>query len=104
MSAKSSEEQIKQEIQEITKVFNGIFLTLTKDWSDESQRSVAKCVSNILFYEGYNIGRRMERERLICSGCGQLREDDCKCSTLSPCCGVEFDEDIRICPECKEHV
>lgn len=25
-------------------------------------------------------------------------------STLSPCCGVEFDEDLRICPKCKEHV
>lgn len=27
-----------------------------------------------------------------------------ECAKLSPCCGVEFDEDIRICPQCGEHV
>lgn len=27
-----------------------------------------------------------------------------KCAELSPCCGVEFDPDTEICPQCKEHI
>lgn len=46
-----------------------------------------------------------------CKECGDdfepEDEDDtvCQtCKTTSPCCGVEFDEDIRICPECGEQL
>lgn len=27
-----------------------------------------------------------------------------KCNKLTACCGVDYDEDIGICPKCKEHV
>lgn len=26
-----------------------------------------------------------------------------ECINLSSCCGAKFDDDIRICPDCKEH-
>jgi len=37
---------------------------------------------------------------LLCDSCYEKWQDE----NLSPCCGVEFDKDIRICPKCKEHV
>jgi len=41
----------------------------------------------------------------VCRDCYNKEKEQCEaCAKLSPCCGVEFDEDIRICPHCKEHV
>ena len=33
-----------------------------------------------------------------------IAEYEAQFENFSPCCGVKFDTDIRICPKCKEHV
>ncbi len=46
----------------------------------------------------------------ICPECHEVNgsEDNnnlCSfCASLSPCCGVEFDKDYRICPRCREQL
>jgi len=46
----------------------------------------------------------------LCDECGEEfnpehEETVCKdCKKLSPCCGVEFDKDTEMCPECGEHI
>lgn len=49
-------------------------------------------------------------EEQTCKTCGEKfipddQEEECEfCQTHTACCGVPFDEDIRICPKCGEHV
>ena len=42
-----------------------------------------------------------EAREKLCRLVEQEREQN---DHLSPCCGVEFDRDLRICPRCKENV
>lgn len=39
-------------------------------------------------------------EKKECPECGEVKS----VNEVSPCCFVEIDEDLRICPNCKEHV
>lgn len=49
-----------------------------------------------------------------CSECGypfdydekQCRDEETcdECSKLSPCCGVDYDKDTELCPQCREHI
>ncbi len=47
-----------------------------------------------------------------CKNCGESIKDpvnddqtECnECLSMSPCCGVKYDKDLSICPECKEHI
>jgi hypothetical protein len=53
------------------------------------------------------------KEKKACPECGGpmsieeyiIDPTQCEmCSMLTPCCGIEYDKDIDICPKCKEHV
>lgn len=40
------------------------------------------------------------KTKYFCEQCYDKWQEE----NLSPCCGVEFDHDIRLCPKCKEHI
>lgn len=41
---------------------------------------------------------------VTCYACNEDGHEADECPSLSPCCGLPFDEDERICPRCRDHV